>query len=70
VDYVFTTFKGLTHTSTGLWEQGDDIIVRLSVEYTRHDDNKVTLPCVNIFKMKDGLIDDYRIYMDIGPVYA
>jgi ketosteroid isomerase-like protein len=70
VNYVFTTFKGLKHTITGMWEQGDTIVVRLSIDYTRHDDQVVTLPCVNIFQYEGAKIKDYRIYMDIAPVYA
>jgi len=70
VNYVFTTFKGLKHTITGMWEQDNTIVVRLSIDYTRHDDQVVTLPCVNIFQYEDDKIKDYRIYMDIAPVYA
>jgi len=28
------------------------------------------LPCCNVFRMRDGLISEYRSYMDAAPVYA
>jgi hypothetical protein len=27
------------------------------------------LPCCNVFKLRDGLISEYRSYMDANPVY-
>jgi hypothetical protein len=26
------------------------------------------LPCCNVFRLRDGLVADYRVYMDISPV--
>ena len=66
----YASIAGLKHTLTGFWESGDTAIVRLEVEYSRNNGSKVTLPCANIFQYRDGLIADYRIYMDISPVYA
>jgi hypothetical protein len=35
------------------------------------DDGQVTVPAVTIYRRGgDGLIDDYRIYVDLGPIYA
>jgi len=34
------------------------------------DGRKVKLPCCNVFHVRDGLVFDYRVYLDIGPVYA
>jgi hypothetical protein len=30
----------------------------------------VTLPCCNVFRLRDGLIAEYRSYIDANPVYA
>jgi hypothetical protein len=27
------------------------------------------LPCCNVFRLRDGFVADYRVYMDINPVY-
>ena len=66
----FSAIKGIRHTLTGYWSSGDTVMVRLEVEYTRHDGRQVTLPCANIFEVRGGLIADYRIYMDVTPVFA
>jgi hypothetical protein len=46
------------------------VIVELAVEYTRKDGKMVTLPCANIFRMDGLLVRDYRIFMDVSPIYA
>ena len=46
------------------------ISVELEVRYTRLDGKELTLPCRNVFRIRDGLVSDYRSYMDINPVYA
>jgi hypothetical protein len=35
----------------------------------RTDGRELTLPCCNVFRLPDGLVADYRVYVDIGPVY-
>jgi ketosteroid isomerase-like protein len=69
-DFV-TSIAGLRHEITDLWEPAPDTaIAELQVQYRRHDEAQLTLPCCNIFRLRDGLVCDYRIYMDINPVYA
>jgi hypothetical protein len=46
------------------------VIAELDVHYQRLDGRRVTLPCCNVFRVRDGLVSDYRVYLDIGPVYA
>lgn len=59
------------HELTNLWEpEPGTVVTELQVTYRRHDGSELTLPCCNIFRVRDGLIDDYRIYMDITPVTA
>ena len=61
----------LRHTILDLWEVGDGMVVALmDVYYRRLDGRKLTLPCCNIFRVHNGLVDDYRIYMDVNPVLA
>jgi hypothetical protein len=41
------------------------------VTYTKFDDSQVTVPVVTIVKRNDdGLIVDYRIFMDASPLFA
>lgn len=66
----FTTIKGLSHDVVKSWEVDDATILRLEVTYTRHDDKPVTIPVVTIYERGGDLIDDYRVYIDLAPVYA
>ena len=38
--------------------------------HRRHDGSELTLPCVSMFRMRHGLVADYRIYMDANPVFT
>jgi ketosteroid isomerase-like protein len=61
----------LHHTILDLWEVGDGMVVALmDVYYRRLDGRELTLPCCNIFRVHNGLVDNYRIYMDVNPVLA
>jgi ketosteroid isomerase-like protein len=61
----------LRHAILDLWEVGDGMVVALmEVDYRRLDGRELTLPCCNIFRVHNGLVDDYRIYMDVNPVLA
>ena len=69
--YFYGTIKALRHTIRNEWHQGDDTIVELSVTYDRLDGQTVTIPVVSVWSTTDsGLIDDYRVYFDLAPVYA
>jgi len=70
VGHFFTTIKGLRHTIVREWHDGDTIIQQLDVTYTRLDDKQVTLPAVNLLRMDNDTVADYRIYVDLAPVYA
>ena len=38
--------------------------------YLRVDGVELNLPCCSVFRVSDGLVRDYRIYMDVNPVIA
>ena len=61
----------LRHTILDLWEVGDGMVVALmDVYYRRLDGRELTLPCCNVFGVHNGVVNDYRIYMDVNPVLA
>jgi ketosteroid isomerase-like protein len=65
------SIAAVRHRITHLWEpEPGTAVAVLDVHYRRHDGGQLTLPCCNIIRFRDGLITDYRIYMDINPVYA
>ena len=58
------------HEILHVFHDSNAAIVEFDVHYTRHDGNVVTLPCCNVFRLRDGLIAEYRSYVDAAPVYA
>jgi ketosteroid isomerase-like protein len=63
------SIRGFRHEIVWLGEVGvDAVIVEMNVVYTLLDGSSVTVPCCDTFRLRDGLIADYRIYIDISPV--
>ena len=46
------------------------LVAEFAVQYTRLDGGEVTLPCYNVFRLRDGLVAEYRTYIDAAPVYS
>ena len=70
VSGFFQTIKGLRHTIVNEWHQQGDTVLELAVTYDRLDGKQVTIPVVTIYhRREDGLIDDYRVFFDLAPVY-
>ena len=70
VDGFFSSIAGSSHRLVNTLVKNDVIVCEGEVTYERHDGSKITLPFVNLFDMAGDLIDSYRIYIDIGPLYA
>jgi hypothetical protein len=66
----FKSVKGLRHALLDTWQQSGAVICRGQVTYTRLDDKQVTVPFVNILLMEGEKARDYRIYVDVGPLFA
>jgi SnoaL-like domain len=64
------TVDGVRHDLVEQWEAGDATIVEASVTYTRKDESLVTVPVVTIYRAPGDLIDDYRIFIDLAPLFA
>lgn len=62
--------KGVRHDPIGRWKVDATTIVEATVTYTRRDDSQVTVPVVTIYRERDDQIDDYRIYIDLAPLFA
>jgi hypothetical protein len=61
----------MRHTIVDLWEVDDGTVIGLmDVYYRRFDGRELNLPCCNVFGVHDGVVNDYRIYMDVNPVIA
>jgi ketosteroid isomerase-like protein len=70
VEGFFSTIAGLSHTLTRTVADGATLFCEGEVTYTRPDDSTVTLPFADVLRLEDGLFSSYRIYIDIGPLYA
>ena len=61
---------GVKHELVEQWTLEQATIVEAKVTYTRQDDSQVTVPVVTIYRERDGEIADYRIYIDLAPLFA
>lgn len=66
----FASIAGLSHKLSNSIATDETLICEGEVTYTRHDGSTVTIPFADSFELDDGLISHYKIYMDIGPLYA
>ena len=70
VNAFFDSVAGFRHEVLNVWSDGDALIAEFDVHYTRLDGGEVTLPCCNVFRLRDGLVAEYRSYIDATPVYS
>jgi len=70
VESFFASFAALKHDLQRIVADGNAVVCEGEVTYTRHDNSTITLPFANIFDVDDGLISQYRVYIDIGPLFA
>ncbi|NUO96489.1 MAG: nuclear transport factor 2 family protein [Nonomuraea sp.] len=67
----YATIGGLRHRIVRTWHAGADTIAETEVTYRRLDGKDVTAAAVSIWHTRDdGLISDYRIFVDLAPVYT
>jgi hypothetical protein len=71
----YSTIGGLSHEITGLWkgrwEHGDVRSIESLVTYTRRDGSVTApIPVTTTIRMNGSRIADYRIFMDISPLFS
>ncbi len=66
----FGTIEALEHRVLHEWQDADSRVCEGEVTYTRHDGSRITLPFAVVLRPRAGLIRDYRIYVDIAPLYV
>jgi hypothetical protein len=64
------SLDGVAHTPLGCWESAEGTVAEAEVTYTRKDGSTVTVPVTTIYRGSGDLIDDYRIYIDLAPLFA
>ena len=70
VNAFIGSVAGFRHEVVSVWSDGDALIAEFDVHYTRLDGGEVTLLCCNVFRLRDGLVAEYRSYIDAAPVYS
>lgn len=70
VSGFFSIIDGLSHEITGVWSgswEGGEA----EVTYTRKDGTRTqALPVTSTVRMEGDRIKDYRIFMDVSPLFA
>lgn len=67
----FDSIDGCSHHVRKIWrDSGNRIACEGEVSYRRIDRSEITLPFVDVFELDGALIDHYKIYIDIAPLYT
>ncbi|WP_417455440.1 nuclear transport factor 2 family protein [Kiloniella sp.] len=67
-DNFFQIIDTMTHRIDRIWAQSNDIICKGEVHYKRLDQSKLSLPFATVLEIRNDLIQDYQIYVDVTPL--
>jgi limonene-1,2-epoxide hydrolase len=70
VESFFDSILGLSHSIDRTLGEGNTLVCEGEVTYTRHDGRIVVVPFVDVFEYEGEQIAEYKIYIDISPLYA
>lgn len=70
VNSFFQSIKGSCHQLKNSLADGSTLVCEGVVQYRRLDDREISLPFTNVFEFAGDLISEYKIYIDITPVFA
>jgi uncharacterized protein (TIGR02246 family) len=66
----YASIRALRHDVTDAWTLPDVAVAIGQVTYTRHDGSTLSVPFADVFKMRQGLVSEYLIYVDASRLYA
>ncbi|MFI6294599.1 nuclear transport factor 2 family protein [Nonomuraea sp. NPDC050790] len=67
----YATIGGLTHRIVRTWRNDSGTAAETEVTYRRLDGSDVSIAAVSIWRTRDdGLISDYRVFIDLAPLYS
>ncbi len=67
----FAAFEGIEHAVDEVWRPAPEVaVLEGRVRYRRAGLPDVRVPFVNVLRMRDGAIHQYRIYVDPSPLAA
>ena len=70
VDGFFGTIAACSHDVHKTLASGSTLVCEGEVTYCRQNDTEITLPFTDVFEYDGNLISQYKIYIDINPLYA
>ncbi len=70
VQGFFDSIQNLEHELQEILRDGNAIVCRGEVTYTRHDGSRLKVPFMNYFGIAKGLIREYQIYIDASTLYT
>lgn len=63
-DNLYDTIQTIHHQIDDHFSAGDKAVYRGTVTYKRRNDSMLTVPFCDVFRIKDGKICEYYIYID------
>jgi ketosteroid isomerase-like protein len=70
VSGLFGMVQSIRHRTIHIWEDGHDVALRAEVNFVRKDGRELILPYVNTLTIADdSLISNYRIHIDVAPIF-
>jgi ketosteroid isomerase-like protein len=66
----FSSIAGCAHAVNTSIRDGETLVCEGEVTYRRHNGSEITLPFADVLEYDGDLIANYKIYMDISPLYA
>lgn len=66
----FDSIKALQHSDLSVFQDGNTVISKGKVTYTRHNDTQLTVGFCNVLGLVDDKVKDYEIFLDVSQLYA
>ena len=70
VDAFFASIRGSKHLLKNVLEKESTLVCEGEVTYLRKDGSDVTVPFTDVFELDGDRIAEYKIYIDMAPLYA
>ena len=64
----FVSIEGMSHEVDEIWEMPQGGGCTGWVHYERLDGSECSIPFATVLGLRDGLVADYRVYVDVSPL--
>jgi ketosteroid isomerase-like protein len=66
----FASIRDCRHHLARFWPGAGHCAMDGTVTYQRHDGRELTLPFANVFVLRGAQVAEYRVYVDLAPLFA